>query len=1035
MPAVFISYSRSDKTFVQRLHDALSARGYDVWVDWEDIPPSAEWFDEIRAGVERADGFIYVISPESVGSDVCSRELADAVQRGKRIVPVVRREPGGAEVPPEAAARNWVFFREDDDFDAAMELLIAAVETDLEHVRTHTRLGIEASRWDTDGRDSSMLLRGAELNAAEAWLVAIGDKQPQPTQLQREFVLAGRQAAVRRQRTIFGAVSIALVVAIVLAIVALVQRSTAIHEKNIAYARQLDANAQNQYQKDPELSVLLAVRAAQVAPGTPTEQALRTALAESHVRQAFRFPQNQAGDALWSPGGGRLLVTSPGLSAKIYKPGSNAPPVTIASPPAFAGQSGWDARGDRIVIGGGHPAVYDANTGRLVARLPGVVLEAALSKDGKRVATVDLQDAGHVLDVATGGQLSIFHPRFHGGVTCFAWSPDDVAIAQCDASSLSSSANAPSALDTWDPRSGRLLHSIRSAEFIGSVAFSPDGRRYVYTTTSPAAIGTSRALDAAIAVPGTFVYDTRTGAKVISFPQGASAASFSPDGNSLAYATIGDSLGHVYDFTNGVAHVLIGQPGRIDTINFNRSSTDVVSGGEDGTARVYDAGNGNFLELLAGDTGPIRSAEFGLGGTEIATASRDGSVRLWATTDPRPALSLPGPDDAATIGFTPDGSQIVEASRAGQGRILTAHGLKLAAGFSAPAGYGFAGATASRDGRLTAALVGPRRGVFVFPVAAVTYDARSGKVLARMAPATPGAAPIIGALDVAGDRLVTAGANGGADEWDPRTGRHLVSLGGTGRVTSVGYSPDGSTLAVLHIPTITGGVTVTTQFPAVTIDLFDARAGRGLRTITGMPLTSQIPGTTDFVPPTLAFSPDGRRVAVVGVATGVDIYSTGTGKQVGHLNPEGKFAVSVAFSHDGKEIAAGTAAGAYVWRISAPQRPLPEFTHADVSQYGFITGTTGVYVAFTKDSRELLTVGDQAVEAWDPSDGTQLFKAFAVRGSLSPDGTQLVGTTADGVSIYPCDLCGGLTRLLAVAKRNTTRDFTPVERATYLTGG
>jgi hypothetical protein len=55
MPAVFVSYSRTDKDFVHRLHDALGGRGYDVWVDWEDIPPSAEWFAEIRAGVAGAD--------------------------------------------------------------------------------------------------------------------------------------------------------------------------------------------------------------------------------------------------------------------------------------------------------------------------------------------------------------------------------------------------------------------------------------------------------------------------------------------------------------------------------------------------------------------------------------------------------------------------------------------------------------------------------------------------------------------------------------------------------------------------------------------------------------------------------------------------------------------------------------------------------------------------------------------------------------------------------------------------------------------
>jgi len=34
---VFISHSRKDKEFVRRLHEALSWRDREAWVDWEDI--------------------------------------------------------------------------------------------------------------------------------------------------------------------------------------------------------------------------------------------------------------------------------------------------------------------------------------------------------------------------------------------------------------------------------------------------------------------------------------------------------------------------------------------------------------------------------------------------------------------------------------------------------------------------------------------------------------------------------------------------------------------------------------------------------------------------------------------------------------------------------------------------------------------------------------------------------------------------------------------------------------------------------------
>jgi hypothetical protein len=43
MAEVFISYSRKDKDFVRRLGDTLVASKRDPWVDWKDIPLTAEW--------------------------------------------------------------------------------------------------------------------------------------------------------------------------------------------------------------------------------------------------------------------------------------------------------------------------------------------------------------------------------------------------------------------------------------------------------------------------------------------------------------------------------------------------------------------------------------------------------------------------------------------------------------------------------------------------------------------------------------------------------------------------------------------------------------------------------------------------------------------------------------------------------------------------------------------------------------------------------------------------------------------------------
>ena len=68
MADVFISYSRRDSEFVHRIHDVLKTQGREVWVDFEDIPPSAEWMNEIRAAIEASTSVVFIITPNSAAS-------------------------------------------------------------------------------------------------------------------------------------------------------------------------------------------------------------------------------------------------------------------------------------------------------------------------------------------------------------------------------------------------------------------------------------------------------------------------------------------------------------------------------------------------------------------------------------------------------------------------------------------------------------------------------------------------------------------------------------------------------------------------------------------------------------------------------------------------------------------------------------------------------------------------------------------------------------------------------------------------------
>ena len=236
MSDVFISYSRKDKDFVRRLHDALSKANRESWVDWEDIPTAADWWREICNGIESADTFIFVISPDSVESNVCRDEIVHAVQHKKRFVPVLYREIVSAEdqrqMHPTISTHNWVMFRDADDFESAFRALIATVDTDLNHVRMHTRLLVRAREWEDRNFKKSYLLDGDEILEADQWMREAIGKQPEPTELHTRYIFESRQQQTLRQRQLLGAAGVALIVTLALAVLAFIQFQAAQGESN-----------------------------------------------------------------------------------------------------------------------------------------------------------------------------------------------------------------------------------------------------------------------------------------------------------------------------------------------------------------------------------------------------------------------------------------------------------------------------------------------------------------------------------------------------------------------------------------------------------------------------------------------------------------------------------------------------------------------------------------------------------------------------------------------------------------------------------
>lgn len=292
MATAFISYSRRDTELVRRLHAALMQQGLEGWVDWEGIPPADDWLRKVHRAIEGVDAFVFVMSPDSLASAVCADEVAHAVLHNKRIVPVVVREVNRVDHPdieiPAALRRlNWVFFRAGDDFDAAVLKVVDAIRIDLAWVESHTRLLHRAIEWDAAERDDSFLLQKNDLVAAEGWLTRGPVKDPKPTALQSDYIIASRQAATRRQRRLTAAAVAATVLVGIGAVLATVQYVIAEIRREEALSRQLAAQSAAVMDEDPALGLLLGVYAHDLAPTAEASDALLAALDRVRGVRAF----------------------------------------------------------------------------------------------------------------------------------------------------------------------------------------------------------------------------------------------------------------------------------------------------------------------------------------------------------------------------------------------------------------------------------------------------------------------------------------------------------------------------------------------------------------------------------------------------------------------------------------------------------------------------------------------------------------------------------------------------------------------------
>jgi len=435
-----------------------------------------------------------------------------------------------------------------------------------------------------------------------------------------------RRASARRQRRLF-AVAVGALLALAamtaVAIYALSQRSEAQRQGRDAVARALVSEAQHQLTSDPELSLLLAVRAAGLERSRQVEDTLRQALESSRVRAVRKIPPARR-ERLFQPGAeasavsrdGRLLVMGRGNTARLV--------------------SRRTGRVLRIFKGGKLDGIQVGHRGRVIA--------VALSHDGKQLATGSEDGTAGLWRVADGFHITTLIGGHIGAIRTVAINPrgDYVATGSRDRTIRIFDTAAGRQLLLLAGRQGEVKHVEYNRDGSLLRSFSTDGTERIWDPEPDPrmhVIGTAR-----LPKPGPHM--------AVEGDKRATAA-----GNVVV----------LRDLSSGSRFTLRGHKARVTSLHFDSQGKRLLTADKKGYMRIWNAETGAMLNLLSGHFGVVSDARFSPDGRWIVTAGPF-SAGLWRSDLERTIHTFIRNTDRPLVARFEGNNRIVTIARDGKVR-------------------------------------------------------------------------------------------------------------------------------------------------------------------------------------------------------------------------------------------------------------------------------------------------------------------------------------------------------------------------------